>query len=222
MSYWGAVDGNCWQYMPNFRHTELADNFTEVQLFGTGYRLRCVPCPAIRLRQNVRWFIPTIRENSAPSPSVSPRSDSTLKDSKSVVPNGTFFQCFLLVFATYNPFSFGCRFRWSSGKVGLCSAIGSNVANVSVTRTFLVGSSLPSIFGLAFDRMVPRLGQNILAVSDFHTVQCLSFVAAGFFVQVSHHHWIRTTSATVNDCHDVCLHLCMLWKCCCAVNSLKI
>ena len=33
-----------------------------------------------------------------------------------------------------------------------------------------------------------------------------SFIA-GLVVQISHHHWSRTTSATVDDCHDVCPHL---------------
>ena len=63
---------------------------------------------------------------------------------------------------------------------------------------------------------------NFLAVSDFQTAQFPNFafnefvaagvVVAGLFVQVSHHHWSKTTSATVDDSHDVCPHLCVVWK----------
>ena len=83
----------------------------------------------------------------------------------------------------------------SSVKESLCSAISSDVANTPTAKTFFVGSAFPSTFGVAFDRIVPGLGENFLAVSDFQTVQFSNFafnefvaagvVVAGLFVQVS-------------------------------------
>ena len=75
--------------------------------------------------------------------------------------------CFGIFFlATSNTFSFLCRFWRSSFNVGLASAIRSDVTNASTAETFFVGSTLPSTFRVAFARIVPGFGENLLAVSD--------------------------------------------------------
>ena len=42
---------------PNFWHTEQTVEFTERQLFETGYRPRCISCPRIHLLQNIRLLM---------------------------------------------------------------------------------------------------------------------------------------------------------------------
>ena len=130
------------------------------------------------------------------------------------------------MFLALLPRNFQLLFLWvrisgSSVKVSLCSAISSDVANAPTAKTIFVGSAFPSTFSVAFDRIVPGLGDNFLVMSYVQTVQ---FLIACLFVQVSHHHWSRATSATVDDCHNVCPHVCAVWKqvlLCCRL-SLKI
>ena len=78
-------------------------------------------------------------------------------------------------------------------------------------------SVLLSPFSIAFARIVPRFGEDFLAVSDFQTVQFCVFtfyelVTAGLFVQISYQHWSGTTGSAVQDRHNVCPHLCIVWK----------
>ena len=101
------------------------------------------------------------------------------------------------------PFPLGKDFGWSSINASLGSAICSDVANASTAETFFVGSTFPSTFSVAFARIVTGFGENFLAVSDLQTVQFSIFafhefvpagiMIAGFVVQISHHHWSRTT-----------------------------
>ena len=48
---------------------------------------------------------------------------------------------------------------------------GSNVANASTLSTFFVGVALLHTLSVAFTRIVPRFGEDFLAVSDFQTAQ---------------------------------------------------
>ena len=82
---------------------------------------------------------------------------------------------------------------------------------------------------LPFAQIMPRFGEDSLAVSGSQTVQfsILTFdelvatgiVIAGIFIQTSHHHWSKTTGATVDDCDSVCPHLCVVSKTDAAVLS---
>ena len=97
---------------------------------------------------------------------VSPCSDSTSKDPKSIMPKDTFCEMLCSSSSQFpSPFPFGAKFPKSSVKVSLCSAIGFDVANAPTAKTFFVGSAFPSTFSVAFARIVPRL------FSDFQTVQ---------------------------------------------------
>ena len=75
------------------------------------------------------------------------------------------------------PHNFQNLFSWAqisevlSIDVSLGSAIGSDVANASTLSTFFVGVALPHTLSVAFTRIVPRFGEDVLAVSDFQTVQ---------------------------------------------------
>ena len=82
--------------------------------------------------------------------------------------------------------------------MSLGSAIGSDVANASTTKTFFVCFALPPNFGVAFALIMPRFGEDFLAVSDFQKVHFSVFtfyelvtagiVIADLFVQMSLHH----------------------------------
>ena len=120
----------------------------------------------------------------------------TSKDPKSM-PNGTFCDD-------------ACRrLRRSSIDVSLGSAISSDVANASTTKTFFVGCALPHTFSVTFTYIIPMFGIDFLAVSDSQTVQLSIFtfhelvttgiVIAGLLVQISYHHWSGTTGAAVDD-----------------------
>ena len=125
------------------------------------------------------------------SSTVSPWSDSNSKDPKSMVPNVT-FAMFLALLHRKNTFSFGCRFRGSSVKVSLCSAICSNMTNTPTAKTFFVGSACPPPVVLPL-------------VESFRGLV-----------------WSKAASATVDDCHDARPHLCVVKKqCCCAVYSIS-
>ena len=118
------------------------------------------------------------------------------------------------------PFPLGVDFRWSSINVSLGSAIRSDVTNASTAETFFVGSALFSTFSVTFARIVLGFGENLLAISDLQAVHFSIFTFHEFVTtgtvtvnaQISHHHRSKTTGATVDDCFDVGLHLCVVWK----------
>ena len=138
-------------------HTQLLTHRADREVhrsasFCIGCRLRCVPCPRIRLLLNVGLFIPTIKE----------RRLFGVFFGVTVVSNGTFDDVSCSSSSQLpTPFV-----RRSTVKVSLCSAIGSDVANAPAAKTFFVGSAFLSTCGDAFDRIVPGLGENFLAVSS--------------------------------------------------------
>ena len=127
-----------------------------------------------------------------------------------------------LVPCNFQHLSFRCRFRGSSIKVSLGSAICSDVANASTAETFVVSPNLSSTFSIAFARIVLGFRENLLTVSDLHTVQFSIFtlhklvapgtVVAVFIAQTSHHHVSKTAGATANDSYYLSLHLCIVWE----------
>ena len=88
-----------------------------------------------------------------------------------------------------------------------------------------------STFSVAFIGIIPRFGEDFRAFSDFQKVQFIIFifrellttdiVIAGLCVRVSHHHWSGTTGAAVDDCDNVCPHLCIVWMLPCCQLILK-
>ena len=125
-------------------------------------------------------------ENSSTTMSssvVSPWSDSTSKDPTSIMPNGTFCEMSCSS-PSHFPFYSGCRiWVFHLRKSWLCN--GQRVT----TKTCFVAFALPSTFSIAFVRIVPRFGEDFLAVSDLQTVQFSVFtfselVTAGLFVQI--------------------------------------
>ena len=165
---------------------------------------------------------------------MSPWSDSTSKRPQIDGPQWHVLQRFLLVFlATSNTFSFGCRFRGSSVEVSLCSAICSYMTNTPTAKTFFVGSAFSSTFGVALVDSYRGLVKTFLpflvskrykSLSSPST--CSSLLASLLLAsssKICHHHWSRATSATVDDCHDVCPHLCVFKNqvllCCSALSQ---
>ena len=37
-------------------------------------------------------------------------------------------------------------------------------------------------------------------------------MVAVLVIQIFHHHWSKTAGTTVDGCHDVSLHLCIMWE----------
>ena len=95
------------------------------------------------------------------------------------------------------------------------SAICSDMTNASTAETFSVSFTLPYSFAFAWIRT--RVSEHLLAVPDFQVMQFSivtfhRFVTTGmltavFVAQISSHHWSKTMGTTVDDCHDVSLHL---------------
>ena len=62
--------------------------------------------------------------------------------------------------------------------------------------------------------------KNIPAVPDFQAVQFSIFrfhrfvtncvMIATFVTQISHHHWSKTASKAVDDCHGASIHWCII------------
>ena len=137
---------------------------------------------------------------------VSPWSDNTSKDPKSMMPHGTFrdvSSSSSSKLPTLLPM--GAAVGGPPSTWVLEFAIGSNVADASTTKTLCVDSALSSTFGTAF------CSGRVEADSDFRTVHFSTFtfyefstashVIADLFTQISHHRWSRTTGAAVHDCH---------------------
>ena len=106
----------------------------------------------------------------------------------------------------------------SSINTSLGSAIRSDVTNASTAETFSINFTLSTSFAFAW--FMTRFSEDFLAVSDFQAQKFYiftfhSFVNAGmmiaiFITQISHHHWSKTAGTTVDDGHDVSLHLCII------------
>ena len=96
------------------------------------------------------------------------------------------------------------------------------MTNASTAETFFVGPTRPSTFSVALAQIVPGFGENLPAVSVLQTVQfsiipfhefvTTGMVVAVFIAQFSHHHWSKTAGATVDDCYNVSLQLCIVWE----------
>ena len=138
------------------------------------------------------------------------------------MPNGTFRDISCSSSSQF-PASFPkVRISVSSIDASLGFAIGSDVANASATKTFFAGFASPSNFSVAFAQIMPRFGEDSLAVPGFQTIQPSIFtshelvaagvVIAGLLVQISHHNWSKTTGVAVIDCHHVFPHLCTVRK----------
>ena len=129
--------------------------------------------------------------------------------------------CFFVLTISH-AFSFGRRFRSPPIDVSFGSAICSDVTGSSTARTFSVSFTLLASFSVAFAWIVTRFRENFLSVPDFQTAQFSLFtfhrfgtsgvVVVVFIAQISHHHWRETTGTTVDDCHNVRLHLCIIWE----------
>ena len=150
---------------------------------------------------------------------VLPWSVSTSKDHTTAMPNWHISRFFLLFFLTCsNAFSPGCGFRGSSTDVSVGSAVSSDVAKASTTKTFFVVLAPPSTCWIVTAHITPGLGEDTLLPSlvstrynspsfTFRELVAPGIVIAGLFVQFSHHHWGRTTGAAVDHCHNLCPHL---------------
>ena len=133
-----------------------------------------------------------------------------------MVPNGTFCEVSVSSSSQFPTlFPLGADCWWSSIDVSFGSAICSDVTNASTAETFSVSFTLPSSFAFAWIRT--RFSEDFLAVPDFQAVQFSIFtfhrfvtarmMVAIFVPQIHHHHCCKTAGATVDDCHDVSLHL---------------
>ena len=158
---------------------------------------------------------------STSSSTVSPGSDNTSKEPKIDGPQWHILRCSWFFFlATSNTLSFG--FRGSSINVGLGSAIRSDVTSASPASTFFVGPPFPSPLVLLLLESCRNLVETFLpfliskrykspsSLSMNSSLPGSRLLASSF--KISHHHWSRTTSAIVDDCHDVSLHLRVVWE----------
>ena len=97
---------------------------------------------------------------------VSPWSDSTSKDHTTTMPNWHILRLFLLSFLTCsNAFSTRCGFRGSSIDVSVGSAVSSDVAKASTTKTFFVVLAPPSTCWIVTAQITPGLGEDTLIPS---------------------------------------------------------
>ena len=107
----------------------------------------------------------------------------------------------------------------SSIDVSFDSSICSDVTNASTAETFFVSFTLPSSFAFAW--FVTGFSEDFLAVPDFQAIQFSIFTfhrfvtssikVAIFITQSSHFHWSKTAGTAVDNCHNVSLHLRIIW-----------
>ena len=133
------------------------------------------------------WILRKVHQQQQRLLMVSPWSDSTSKDTTSMMPTGTFCHDSSSSSSQLpTPFPVGEDFGGPPINVSLGSAIGSAMANASTTKTFFVGFAPLSTFSVAFNRIMPRFGADFLVVSDFQTVQFSIFT----FYELGHY-WHR-------------------------------
>ena len=161
------------------------------------------------------------KEDYSPSSLVSPWSDSTSKYPKSMVPNGTCCdvssssssQHLFPLGADFGSPPFRCVFALQSALMWPMRPQRKHSLSVLPFPPPLVLPLIESCRGLVktFLPFLPSKRYKF-SIFTFNEFVAAGVVIAGLFDQVSHQHWSKTTSATVDDCHDVCPHLCVVWK----------
>ena len=73
----------------------------------------------------------------------------------------------------------------------------------------LLGSSRDFVKTFFF---VPDFQTAQFSLFTFHRFVTSGVVVVVFIAQISHHHWGENTGTTVDDCHNVRLHLCIIWE----------
>ena len=102
------------------------------------------------------------------------------------------------------------------------SAVGPDETHASTVETSCVGFAFPFTFESAVAHIIPRFGEDFLAISNFQTVHfsILAFykfvmtgiVIAGPICSNFPYQWSRTTSVAVNDSDTLRQHLCVVWE----------